>query len=197
MSENNFRDPREYDADEAYDAAYDDSAADSDAYDSAEASGYRGADDSADYSADDFSGYRGAVGDCAPDSGEADSGEREPRPSLFRRISGACRRGADTTISDVIHGRILSIDFFRRHWLAILGIVAMLMIYITNRYTCQTQMETIQRLQHDLEVVKTERVREKSAYMSRIRESKMQAEVDSLRLGLTVQEQPPFRLSLK
>lgn len=177
MSENNFRDPREYDADEAYDAAYDDSAADSDAYDSAEDSGYHGAE--------------------APDSGEADSGEREPRPSLFRRISGACRRGADTTISDVIHGRILSIDFFRRHWLAVLGIVAMLMIYITNRYTCQTQMETIQRLQHDLEVVKTERVREKSAYMSRIRESKMQAEVDSLRLGLTVQEQPPFRLSLK
>jgi hypothetical protein len=70
----------------------------------------------------------------------------------------------------------------------------MLMIYITNRYTCQTQMETIQRLEHELEVAKTERIREKSTYMSRIRESKMQQKVDSLRLGLTTQERPPYRL---
>lgn len=94
-----------------------------------------------------------------------------------------------------LHGRVLSMDFFRRHWLAVLGIVAMLMIYITNRYTCQTQMETIQRLERELEVAKTERIREKSAYMSRIRESKMQQKVDSLRLNLTVQEQPPFRIT--
>lgn len=96
-----------------------------------------------------------------------------------------------------LHGRLLSTDFFRRHWLPVLGIVAMLMIYITNRYTCQTQMETIQRLERELEVAKTERIREKSTYMSRIRESKMQHKVDSLRLGLTVQERPPYKLSLK
>lgn len=96
-----------------------------------------------------------------------------------------------------LHGRVLSTDFFRRHWLPVLGVVAMLMIYITNRYTCQTQMETIQRLERDLEVAKTERIREKSTYMSRIRESKMQQKVDSLRLGLTVQERPPYRLSTK
>ena len=58
------------------------------------------------------------------------------------------------------------------------------------------QMETIQRLERELEVAKTERIREKSTYMSRIRESRMQHKVDSLRLGLTVQEQPPFRLRI-
>ena len=56
-------------------------------------------------------------------------------------------------------------------------------------------MEEIRSLTRQLEIVETERVRAKSNYMSRIRESRMQARVDSLRLGLTVQEQPPFRIT--
>ncbi|MDE6126650.1 MAG: hypothetical protein K2G30_06815 [Muribaculaceae bacterium] len=113
---------------------------------------------------------------------KAGSGKPRQRASILRRA---------------IHGRMLSLDFFSRHWLWVLTIVVMLMIYITSRYTCQTQMEDIQRLTCELEVAKTERVREKSAYMSRIRESQMQKMVDSLRLGLTVQEQPPYRISLR
>lgn len=46
-------------------------------------------------------------------------------------------------------------------------------------------------------MAKTERVRAKSAYMSKIRESSIQEMVDSLGLGITVQEQPPYRLSRK
>lgn len=110
--------------------------------------------------------------------------------------SDRATRRADSLTLRALHGRILSTDFFRRHWLPVLGVVTMLMIYITNRYTCQTQMETIQRLERELEVAKTERIREKSSYMSRIRESKMQQKVDSLRLGLTVQERPPYRLKV-
>lgn len=94
-----------------------------------------------------------------------------------------------------LHGRLLSVDFFRRNWLVVLAVVVMLMVYMTNRYTCQTQMERIQKLERELEVAKTERIRAKSAYMSRIRESSMQHLVDSLHLGITVQEQPPFKLS--
>lgn len=100
----------------------------------------------------------------------------------------------DTFMLRALHGRILSTDFFRRYWWIVLGSVVMLMIYITNRYTCQTQMETIRALQKELEVAKTERIRAKSAYMSRIRESSMQHMVDSLGLGLTIQDKPPFRL---
>jgi hypothetical protein len=70
----------------------------------------------------------------------------------------------------------------------------MFMIYITGRYECQTQMETIRSLERELEVAKTERIRAKSVYMSRIRESSMQHMVDSLHLDLTVQEQPPYRI---
>ncbi len=119
--------------------------------------------------------------------GRAPQESRDDRPQAAR---------ADSLMLRALHGRLLSTDFFRRHWLLVLGVVVMLMIYITNRYTCQTQMETIQRLERELEVAKTERIREKSTYMSRIRESKMQQKVDSLRLGLTVQDRPPFRLHL-
>ena len=101
----------------------------------------------------------------------------------------------DTFMLRALHGRILSIDFFRRNWLVVLAAVIMLMVYITNSYTFQTQMETIRTLERELEVAKTERIRAKSNYMSRIRESSMQETVDSLGLGLRVQDQPPFRVS--
>ena len=110
---------------------------------------------------------------------------------------GNSRKTQDTFLLRTLHGRIISIDFFRRNWWVVLGVVVMLMVYITNRYTCQTQMERIRTLERELEVAKTERVRAKSAYMSKIRESSIQEMVDSLGFGITVQEQPPYRLSRK
>lgn len=111
--------------------------------------------------------------------------------------TGDRKRVKDTWLLRTLHGRILSIDFFKRNWVVVLGVVVMLMVYITSRYECQTKMERIRALETELEVAKTERVRAKSAYMSRIRESSMQKMIDSLRLGLTVQEQPPYKLSRK
>lgn len=49
-----------------------------------------------------------------------------------------------------------------------------ILIYITNRYQCLTRMEDIRKLEQELEIVETERIRERSTYMSRIRESSMQ-----------------------
>lgn len=106
-------------------------------------------------------------------------------------------RARDTFVLRALHGRVISTDFFRRNWLIVLAAVVMLMVYITNRYTCQTQMEQIRSLERELEVSKTERIRAKSVYMSCIRESSMQRTIDSLGLGLTVQEKPPFKVSRK
>lgn len=100
-------------------------------------------------------------------------------------------------MKELFQGRLLSTRFFRRHWLAVMAIVAMFMIYIGNRYRCLTLMERIQTLEKELEVAQTERIREKSAYMSRIRESSMQHMVDSLGLSLTVREQPPYKIKLR
>ncbi|MDE5838699.1 MAG: hypothetical protein K2H39_06570, partial [Paramuribaculum sp.] len=65
------------------------------------------------------------------------------------------------------------------------------------KYNCQTKMEEIQRLNTELEIVKTERLRVRSAYMSSTRESSMQQLIDSLGLNLRVQDRPPFKLGSK
>lgn len=91
-------------------------------------------------------------------------------------------------------GQILSLDFFRRHWGVIAVVMTFLLLYITNKYYCQTSMEQIRSLNRELELVKTERVRAKSIYMSRTRESSMQQLIDSLGLGLSVQTRPPFKI---
>lgn len=95
----------------------------------------------------------------------------------------------------LMHGQVVSSDFFARNWVAMALVVFVLLIYIASKYTCQTKMEQVRRLTHELEVVKAERVRQKSEYMGSIRESAMQHMVDSLNLGLSVQEYPPFVMS--
>lgn len=103
-------------------------------------------------------------------------------------------RKTGKVIKRTIMGRFLSVDFFFSHWKAVLLGMIMVLAYITNRYQCLTRMEEIRRLEQQLEIVETERIRERSTYMSRIRESSMQTMVDSLHLQLRIQDQPPYHL---
>ena len=104
------------------------------------------------------------------------------------------KKRRDNVVKRALHGRLLSTEFFARNWVSITLLMFMIIGYITNKYQCQTSMETIQRLERELEVVKTERVRERSIYMSRIRESSMQQLVERMHLNLEVQERPPFKI---
>lgn len=104
---------------------------------------------------------------------------------------------SDNILRRVGQGRLLPIDFFIKHWVYVVLGMGMIMIYITNRYQCLTLMEEIQRLEKELEIAKTERIRERSEYMGRIRESSMQELVESKHLNLKVQDQPPYRLPAK
>ncbi len=97
----------------------------------------------------------------------------------------------------LIFGSIISLDFIQKHWISIFVLVLLVLIYISTKYKCQTDMEIINKLTNHLEVIKTERIHQRSTYMSRIRESAMQELVDSLHPGLVVQEQPPFHLPSK
>ena len=101
----------------------------------------------------------------------------------------------DNLLVKLINGRLLSSDFFARHWKSVLLASLMVLIYITNRYQCLTRMEEIRRLEQELEVVETERIRVRSTYMSRIRESSMQEMVDTMHLNLRIQDKPPYKLS--
>ena len=97
--------------------------------------------------------------------------------------------------SSAAHGRVVSSRFFKKYFFQTTFIVCLIMVYISNRYDCVTGMETITALQSELAIVKTELQSERSAYMSSTRESAMQALVDTLHLGLGIQECPPYQLS--
>ncbi len=97
-------------------------------------------------------------------------------------------------ITRLFRGQVLSSDFFARHWLPVLICIVVIMVYITTKYTCQTNMEKIASLERTLEIINNEKARERSAFMGRIRETAMQEMVDSLHLNLKVQSQPPYKI---
>lgn len=94
----------------------------------------------------------------------------------------------------IFNGQLFDGNFFKRNWLLFTVIVVIALSHMTNKYSYQTKMEDERRLTEELEVVRTERVRLRSQYMGRIRESSMQQLIDSLHLGLSVQENPPYKL---
>lgn len=94
----------------------------------------------------------------------------------------------------LLYGQVVSSDFFARNWLALILGVFMILAYISGKYSCQTKIEKVDRLTNEYRIINAELVRCRSRYMGRIRESAMQEMVDSLNLGLRVQENPPFRI---
>lgn len=115
----------------------------------------------------------------ARETRDAGSGKTRRRQNIFRRI---------------LQGNVLTSDFFIRNWLKVFVALVLIMIYISTKYQCMTSMERIKKLEGETEVARTECIRERSEYMSRIRESAISAMADSVRPGLQVQEQPPYEL---
>lgn len=99
---------------------------------------------------------------------------------------------SSSVLRQIMYGQIVSGDFFARNWMALLLLVMMALVYIASKYTCQTKMEQVRRLNSELERVSSESIRAKSEYMGKVRESAMQQMVDTLHLGLAVSENPPF-----
>ena len=95
----------------------------------------------------------------------------------------------------IIQGQLLNFEFFAQHWLKVLICTLMVLLYITNKYQCQTRMVTINKKQEDLEIAKNHSISERSLYMGRTCESSMQELIDTLHLNLKKQEQPPFKIS--
>lgn len=109
-------------------------------------------------------------------------------------IPGNARRHTFALFQRVAIGQLLSSRFFRRH-LFTTGVVVLLCFFaISVRFDCTTSMQTINRLRHEIEVMRTYKQSERSRYMTLTRESSMQHKVDSLRLGLSVPEQRPLTI---
>lgn len=89
-------------------------------------------------------------------------------------------------------GRLLSIEFFRRHaWLIIIAVVVVLAL-IGQRYTNQSKRREIKKLEQQLATAKSDQVAEKAGYMSLIRENEMRRLLRQNNIDLDYQEQPPY-----
>ncbi len=95
---------------------------------------------------------------------------------------------------EIFLGDVITSAFFIRYKYLMVFAVACLIFYISFQYECKTRLETIDELRSELARVRSESIRQQSTYHSRIRESVMQHMVDSMGLGLKVQDQPPFSI---
>lgn len=99
-------------------------------------------------------------------------------------------------MSDMRYGRSVSLEFFRQNaWLIMLFVVAVIAL-MGLRYKTKTKMEEIKFLTEQLQREQSNKLQEKAAYMSLIREAEMKKLVDDKGLGLQFQEYPPYELIL-
>ena len=99
------------------------------------------------------------------------------------------------SLRGIREGRLLSVEFFRRHaWLILIADVVVLAL-IGQRYTNQSKRQQIKRLENELATLKSEQIAQKAAYMSLIRENEMRRLLRQNSLDLDYQEQPPFVLT--
>lgn len=97
-------------------------------------------------------------------------------------------------INELRYGRSISIEFFKSNaWLLLIIVVAVIAL-IGLRYKTKTKMAEIKKLNIELTRAESEKLQEKAAYMSLIRESEMRRMVREKGLPLEFQEQPPYEI---
>lgn len=107
------------------------------------------------------------------------------------------RKGIDSVgngIRKVLQGDAVSSRFFMRHFFATAFTVISCVAFIAARFECATNENTIHSLTNQINVMSTEKQKERSLYMTLTRESAMLHLVDSLHLGLTVPDARPMRI---
>lgn len=108
------------------------------------------------------------------------------------KIKGASRE----LMNNVRYGRSLSLEFFRNNaWLLMLFVVAIIAL-MGLRYKTKTKMEEIKALTVELQQAESNKLQEKAAYMTLIREAEMKKLVNEKGLGLQFQEYPPYELKI-
>lgn len=102
--------------------------------------------------------------------------------------------GGYSWLNELRYGRSISVEFFKTNaWLLVI-IVVVVIALIGLRYQTKTKMAEIKKLNTELSRAESEKLQEKAAYMSLIREIEMRRMVREKGLPLEFQEQPPFEL---
>ena len=98
-------------------------------------------------------------------------------------------------VRNVVQGRIfLTLNFFKKNWVYALAFIVLMLMYISNKYMCQNHLQQVMQLRLELDNARTDCVTASAKYNSMIRESQMKNLVDTMHLGLTSPDQPPYKL---
>lgn len=100
-------------------------------------------------------------------------------------------------LSDLRYGKTVSVNFFKTNAWLLMTFIAVVLALMGMRYKTKTKMEEIKKLEKELVQSESEKLREKAAYMSLIRETEMARLVSENHLGLIFQEEPPYNVELK
>ena len=98
---------------------------------------------------------------------------------------------------DIIQGRFLSLDFFKRNAVYIVAMVIMALAYIANKFVCQSSLEEVFGLKTELANAQTDLVNASARYNSMIRESEMTQLMREKHIDLAAPDDPPYELKSK
>lgn len=121
---------------------------------------------------------------------------KKPTPEAPQQKNGAPagNKNGYSWLKELRYGRSISVEFFKTNaWLMVI-IVVVVIALIGLRYKTMTKMAEIKRLNIELARVESQKLQEKAAYMSLIRETEMRRMVREKGLPLEFQEQPPFEI---
>lgn len=111
---------------------------------------------------------------------------------MFREVVHKSGNG----IRKVMQGDAVSSRFFKKHFFATSFTVIACVAFIAARFECATDQNTIDSLKNQINVMSTDKQKERSRYMTLTRESAMMHLVDSLKLGLTIPDARPQVLTI-
>lgn len=104
------------------------------------------------------------------------------------------KRNRENFLNRLFMGKLVSLQFFTRNWLYVLGIVVFFILYIASKYQVRSQMEQISKLRRELSSEKSDLVRASEKYNTQIREPQMRELLDTLDIDLIMPDKPAYRL---
>lgn len=111
--------------------------------------------------------------------------------------SSRLKETAADWLSDMRYGKTVSVNFFKTNAWLLIAFITVVLALMGVRYKTKTKMEEIKKLEKELVKSESDKLREKAAYMSLIRETEMMRLVKKNHLGLIFQEQPPYEITLE
>jgi hypothetical protein len=95
-------------------------------------------------------------------------------------------------LSNILGGDILANEMFRKQWKLMVLIMALILFYIDNRYSCQQQLIEFDKLKVDLTDIKYDALTRSSELMEKSRQSKIQEYIESKQSDLEIANTPPY-----